>query len=166
MWNYNSEYNRWNMSFDNMIDNDYQFYLQELSLVRFYSKALSGATYLPINDLNNIYDVLSSRKSKNWYIGIDGSQYTNTLIPSFNAESINATNSVDYYDKFLGEYGLSLKTLFTPKRLIDDAHKNYEEVDVASTTEIFGLELSIGDLFIDGVKLKEGHRVLQLNMNF
>ena len=163
MWNYNSEYNRWNMSFDNMIDNDYQFYLQELSLVRFYSKALSGATYLPINDLNNIYDVLSSRKSKNWYIGIDGSQYTNTLIPSFNAESINATNSVDYYDKFLGEYGLSLKTLFTPKRLIDDAHKNYEEVDVASTTEIFGLELSIGDLFIDGVKLKEGHRVLAKN---
>ena len=98
MWEYNSEYNKWNMSIDNMIDDDYQFYLQELSLVRFYSKALSGATYLPVSNFNNIYDVLGSYKARNWYIGIDGSDYTNTLIPSFNAESINATTSVDYYD--------------------------------------------------------------------
>jgi hypothetical protein len=87
MWEYNSEYNKWNMSIDNMIDDDYQFYLQELSLVRFYSKALSGATYLPVNNFNNIYDVLGSYKARNWYIGIDGSEYTNTLIPSFNSSN-------------------------------------------------------------------------------
>ena len=160
MWEYNSEYNKWNMSIDNMIDDDYQFYLQELSLVRFYSKALSGATYLPVSNFNNIYDVLGSYKARNWYIGVDGSEYTNTLIPSFNAESINATTSVDYYDKFLGEYGLSLKTLFTPKRLIDDAVKNYNEVDVATTVEVTGIGANIKDLSIDGVLLKEGHRVL------
>ena len=155
MWEYNSEYNKWNMSIDNMIDDDYQFYLQELSLVRFYSKALSGATYLPVSNFNNIYDVLGSYKARNWYIGIDGSDYTNTLIPSFNAESINATTSVDYYDKFLGEYGLSLKTLFTPKRLIDDAVKNYNEVDVATTVEVTGIGANIEGLSIDGVLLKE-----------
>ena len=75
MWEYNSEYNKWNMSIDNMIDDDYQFYLQELSLVRFYSKALSGATYLPVSNFNNIYDVLGSYKARNWYIGVDGSEY-------------------------------------------------------------------------------------------
>lgn len=160
MWNYNSEYNKWNMSTDNMIDDDYQFYLQELSLVRFYSKALSGATYMPINNFDNIYDVIGNRKSRNWYISIDGSQYTNTLIPSVNAEPINGTSSVNYYERFLGEYGLSLKTLFTPRRLMDDAQKNYNEVDVASTGEVFGIGSKIDNLIIDGVLVKEGHRVL------
>lgn len=160
MWNYNSEYNKWNMAIDNMIDDDYQFYLQELSLVRFYSKALSGATYLPINNFDNIYDVIGSRKSRNWYISIDGSQYTNTLIPSVNAEPINGTSSVNYYGRFLSEYGLSLKTLFTPRRLMDDAQKNYNEVDIASTGEVFGIGSKIDNLVIDGVLVKEGHRVL------
>lgn len=148
------------MSSDNLLDDDYQFFLQELSLVRFYSKALSGATYLPINNFNDIYDVLGARKPKSWYISIDGSQYTNTLIPSNNAEAINATSSVNYYDRFLSEYGLSLKTLFTPKRLIDDSIRNYNEVDVASTTEITGIGGSVNGLIIDGVTLKEGHKVL------
>lgn len=161
MWEYNSEYNRWNMSSDNLIDDDYQFYLQELSLVRFYSKALSGATYLPINNFNNIYDVLGAHTPRSWYISIDGSQYTNTLIPAFNAEPINATTSVEYYDKYLGEYGLSLKTLFTPRRLIDDSIKNYNQVDIASTIEITDLDSRLEDNFtIDGVLVLEGHRIL------
>ena len=40
---------------------------------------------------------------------------------------------MDFYDKYLPEYGLTLKNLFTPTRLIKDSLNNYIYVDVATT---------------------------------
>jgi hypothetical protein len=160
MWIYNSDYNRWISSEDRLSIDNFEFLKQELSSYRLYSKCLSGATYLPINDFNNIYDILGSYQPRNWYVSILGSQYTNTLIPQKNASPINLTNSDDYYIKYNSEYGLTLKNLFTPDKLIKDSVKNYIYVDVASTNQIDDILDNIPNRTIDGIRLKEGQRIL------
>jgi hypothetical protein len=167
MWTYNENYNPtdsssriWNQNDDTLGKEDFDFYKQELKSVRFYSKCLSGATYLATNSLDDIYNILNINNYKNWYIGSDGSQYSISLIPTEYAESITPENSNDYYNKYLSEYGMTLKNLFTPKRLIDDSIKNFIYVDVATNEFIEDIESDKIGLTIDGVKLKEGHRIL------
>ena len=162
MWIFDNDYNKWISTDDKLSKDSFDYYKEELSSVRFYSKCLSGATYLPVNDLNNIYDVLGNYKARNWYIGVNGSPYTNTLIPYKNATEINATSSYDYYTKYLGEYGLTLKSLFTSKRLIDDSI-NYIYVDVATTEQLYNIGQKVDNFTIDGVRLTEGSLVLVKN---
>lgn len=160
MWTYNSDFKSWESPIDTLKTEDYDLLKQELSSVRFYSKCLSGATYLPVYQLQNIYDILVSYRPRNWYITTAASVYSNTGIPAEYAAPIYATNSYDYYTKYLGEYGLTLKNLFTPQRLIKDGIKNYISVDVASTEQILDLSLAKDNRVIDGVRLVNGHRVL------
>jgi hypothetical protein len=158
MWVFDSEYGKWIPNDDKLTKENYDFYLKELSDVRFYAKCLSGAVYSPLNNLNDIYDVLGKYEPISWYIGTNGSPYTNTLIPSKFPKEISATTSFDYYNKFNEEYGLTLKTLFTPKRLMDDT-VNYIYVDLATTEQI----ITTGDLknlVIDGITVQDGHRIL------
>ena len=162
MWTYNSTYNKWSLSDDKISKSDFDYLKQELSATRFYSKCLSGATYLPINGTEDVYDILGSYKSRNWYISTDstfGSQYSVTTVPSQHASPIDSNTSFDYYTKYLSEYGLTLKNLFTPNRLIKDSLNNYNYVDVA-TTDILDLSLTYTNLTIDGVRVKEGHKIL------
>ena len=160
MWVYNSDYNKWSSSDDSLLKDNYDFLKQELSSVRFYSKCLSGATYLPMNSLDNIYDILGEYEPRNWYIGLIGSPYSNSLIPPQHATEIIESSSYDYYNKYLTEYGLTLKNLFTPDRLIKDSIKNYIYVDVATTEQLFDLYQPVINRVIDGFRLKDGHRVL------
>ena len=160
MWVYNNDYKKWEATGDKLLLTDYELLKQELSSVRFYSKCLSGATYLPVHTLDNIYDILGEYKPRNWYISTNGSPYSNTGIPAEHAEPIFATTSYDYYTKYLTEYGLTLKNLFTPERLIKDANKNYILVDLATTESLADLPVSNDNRIIDGVRLLEGHRVL------
>jgi hypothetical protein len=160
MWIFDSDNNKWIASDDRLKLENFEFLKQELSAVRFYSKCLSGTTYLPVNDLNDIYDILGTYQPRNWYISVLGSQYSNTLIPSKNPSPITSTNSSDYYTKYISEYGLTLKNLFTPDRLIKDSIKNYIYVDVASNSQIDDLMDVFTNRIIDGVRLKNGHRVL------
>ena len=160
MWVYNSDYSKWEASDDKLLLSDYELLKQELSSVRFYSKCLSGATYLPVKDLSNIYDILGDFQPRNWYLSINGSQYSNTAIPAEHPQPIFATTSYDYYTRYLGEYGLTLKNLFTPNRLIKDSIKNYLEVDVATTEQLNDLTLVNVNRVIDGIKIKDGQRIL------
>jgi hypothetical protein len=163
MWTFDSNYNKWILNSDKLSISDFDYTKQELYAVRFYSKCLSGATYLPVNDLNDIYDILGDYQPRNWYVGILGSQYSNSLIPSKSPSPIDADTSSDFYDKYLPEYGLTLKNLFTPTRLIKDSLNNYIYVDVATTDIItnFGtFDTGTINLTIDGIRLKEGHKVL------
>lgn len=160
MWEYNSDYKKWSMDRDQLVQNDYDYLKQELSSVRFYSKCLSGATYLPMNDTNNIYDILGEYEPRNWYVGLLGSQYSNTLIPPKNAIEITPNSSYDYYQKYLPEYGLTLKNLFTPDRLIKDSINNYIYVDIATNSKINDITQPVEERIIDGVRVKIGHRIL------
>ena len=160
MWVFDNEYSKWISNDDKLLKDNFDFYKQELSSVRFYSKSLSGATFMPINNLDDIYDILGSYKPRNWYVGINGSEYTNTLIPSKNATEINGTSSDDYYNKYITEEGLTLKTMFTPKSLINDSVNTNIYDDAATTGELNNIGPILDNYYIDGVKLIEGHKVL------
>jgi hypothetical protein len=164
MWIYNDDYKKWeSKKSDSISKYDFDLLKQELRSTRLYSRCLSGATYLPINNMNNIYDVLDNYKKTNWYISPDptnGSIYSSSIMPldpmPINKDSIN-----DYF-KYRSEYGLTLKNLFTPYKLIKDSSKNYYEVDLATTGQLDLNDLPT-DLKIDGVKVLNGHKVLVKN---
>jgi hypothetical protein len=164
MWKYNSDYNKWFANDDSISKNDFDYLKQELKATRYYSRILSGATYLPVNDLTNIYDILGDYQARDWYISADptnGSPYSVTSIPPQHATPIDKGTYNDY-SKYLTEYGLTLKNLFTPYRLIKDASKNFYYVDVA-TTEQIDLTTITKNYVIDNVLLVNGHRVLIKN---
>ncbi len=159
MWTYNSNFGKWSSSSDSLSKSSFDLLKQELSATRFYSRILSGATFIPVNDLNNIYDILGEWKPRNWYVNSFGSQYSETMSPTKNAIGIDTQNSYDYYTKFISEYGLTLKTLFTADRLIKDSISNYYHVDLATTEQINILQAS-NAIIIDGVLLRNGHKIL------
>ena len=121
MWVYNSNFGKWSASEDSVSKTSFDILKQELSATRFYSRILSGATFIPVNDLDNIYDILGEWEPRNWFVNSFGSKYSETMSPTKNSLGIIKENSYDYYTKFIAEYGLTLKTLFTPDRLIKDS---------------------------------------------
>lgn len=163
MWVFDKDFNKWTSSEDKLEAKDFNYLKQELSSTRLYSKCLSGSTYLPINNLDNIYDILGEYEPRNWYIRPDGSQYTNTTIPKTFNKPINKDTSYEYYEKYISEYGLTLKNLFTPDRLIKDSINNYIYVDLATTEQIDNINAINLELYIDGIKAINGHRILLKN---
>ena len=133
MWIYNSNFGKWSSSSDTLSKNSFDLLKQELSATRFYSRVLSGATFLPINNLDDIYDILGEWEPRSWYVSTGGSIYSETMVPPKFARPINSDTSYEYYTKFIAEYGLTLKNLFTADRLIKDSVKkkltifNYSE---------------------------------------
>ena len=160
MWIFNTDYNKWITNNDLISKSNFDYLKQELNLTRFYSKCLSGATYLPVNRLDNIYDILGEYEPRNWFIGLDGSQYSSAVLPSTPRTPINQVSEFEYYQKYVSEYGLTLKNLFTPDRLIKDSIKNYIYVDIATIGPIVNINEVFTNLTIDGVRLVNGHRLL------
>jgi len=164
MWKFDTINNKWVYTTDSISTTNFDYLKQSLESVNLYSKYLSSATYYPVNDLNNIYDILQSRTPMNWVV-------PGNVFPNEFPRVISPSTSNEYYNKFLPEYGLSLKNKFTPNRIIDDAFNNFTYVDVATTYDpsISGSSSNVSlqnigalstGLIIDGVTLKEGHRVL------
>lgn len=167
MWTYNNDYQKWIAQNDSLTKDDFDYLKQELKSTRLYSRCLSGATYVSVSDLSDIYDILGDYQSRTWYVSANpsnGSLYSYTSIPSQHASPIDKQSSTDYYTKYVKEYGLTLKNLFTPYRLIKDTSKNFYYVDVA-TTDVIDLALITKETIIDGIKLKNGHRVLVKNQS-
>lgn len=161
MWVYDSDYRKWGLKRDSLRKDDYEYLKQELISTRLYSSFLSGSTYVPVNDVENLYDILGRWTPRNWYVSSNDSVYSSTTAPSKFAKPIDLDSSYEYYTKFISEYGLTLKNLFTPRRLVRDSQKNYIEVDVSTTgSEPINLQESYTSLEIDGVKIKKGHRIL------
>lgn len=164
MWVVNKDTNKWVETVDDNSVIDFESYKQELESIRFYQKCLSGSTYVTTGDTNNIYDILEEYEPRSYRYGpsyspyvVPGNQYPNDILLG----SVSGTfSSKNFQDKFLSEYGLTLKNLFTPERLIKDQNKNLLYVDVATTEPISNIGQYSPNLSIDGVRLKEGHRVL------
>jgi len=163
MWTKNIDNGVWYKKVDALEKDKYDSLKQAIEATRLYSIYLSGSTYVPINSLTNIYDIINGdRENYNWYIGLSGSNYSVSDTP-LSGKSIDSTTKDEYYDKYAYDYGLTLKNKFTPLKLINDVINNYLEVDVATTVELVGLGSYNPGLVIDGVLLKEGHRVLVKN---
>jgi subtilisin-like proprotein convertase family protein len=162
MWVYNSDNNKWGLKSDIMSRSDFEYQKQELKATRFYSKFLSGATYVPVSDTQDIYDILGKWRPKSWFVSSLGSVHSETAAPTKFATPIDTNTAFDYYTRFNYEYGLTLKNLFTPKRIIRDSLKNIVEVDVA-TVDVINVNSNYASLSIDGVTLTTGNRILVKN---
>lgn len=156
MWVRNIDTGRWSLQSESLSKSVYDAYKQDLEKTRLYSYYLSGSSYLPINNLSNIYDVLGNKNLQSWYVN---NSYTPFYIPVNNPSILTATSS-DEYSKFTYEYGLTLKNSFTPNKIINNSIKNYSYVDVATTTEISNIGDVVINLVIDGITLVNGQKVL------
>ena len=166
MWTRNTDTGKWFNQIDALSKDSYDSLKQDLQSVRLYSKCLSGSTYLPINNLNNIYDTLSIDRVGYYITGLGGypnPAYSSFTIPPITPIALNSSNSNEFYNKYLKEDAFTLKNLFTPTRLINDQLNNYLYVDVITTDVILNIGQTNVNLIIDGVKVIEGHRVLIKN---
>lgn len=159
MWTKNVDNNRWYKKLDILEKDEYDSLKQEIEKTRLYSACLSGSTYVSVNNLNDIYDIIKIRNNYNWCIGTASSPYSIGPIPS-DYKVIDNSTFQEYYNKYTFEYGMTLKNKFTPIKLINDVIDNYYEVDVATTEALDGIGNYQPGLIIDGIILKDGHRVL------
>ena len=159
MWSKNNDLNRWFRKVDVLDKDMYDSLRQDIEKTRLYSACLSGSTYVSVNNLNNIYDIIKNRENYNWSINLSSSPYSVGPTPP-DYKTIDNNTFDEFYNKYIYEYGLTLKNKFTPIKLINDVIDNYYEVDVATTAALEGIGSYQPGLVIDGVILKEGHKVL------
>ena len=154
MWIYNTVTEKWERQTDTLSKDNYDSLKVDLEKVKLYSRALSGATYLPISNIDNIYAPLSYKDNNTWYIDPASSIYnTTTGLPS-NGNPINK-DTISTYEEYKYENGFTLKNSFTPEKSIEVL--NYISVDIATTTEI---DVNAVLYTLDGITLTEGQTVL------
>lgn len=154
MWVQNSDTGKWGRDSEKLNKDIYNVLRQELDKMRFYSKCFDGTSYLPINNLDDIYDKIKFVDGKSWYHGV--STYS---VPASGDIPITPSTQ-EAYDEYLLEDGMTIKNLFTDEKVINNSIDNYLEVDLISTEELNDLTGEKKGLFIDGIRVKEGHRVL------
>ena len=160
MWEYSSVNDNWEKRVEKLDKRVYNYLRQEIEDVRFYSKCLDGISYIAVPELNNLYDVLNYKTNDTFKINSDYSaNYDDTDITGGIAIGSGDLSDQGSHFRYNQEYGYTMKNLFTPKRLTDDS-TNYLTVDIATVDPInFGKSY----IEIDGVTLKEGHRILVKN---
>jgi hypothetical protein len=162
MWIVNKDTNKWIQKQDSLNVDDFESLKQDLSSLRFYQKVLSGTTYVSTDNEDDIYDIVNHYDERTYNYTSLFSPYVTPYFNSIpNQVQISSTASqIEFLEKFIPEYGLTLKNLFTPDRLIKDQLKNLLYVDIATTDILLNLNDFIPNFIIDGITLIEGHRVL------
>ena len=162
MWIRNQDTSLWTPKVDTLSTSSFDLLKQDLKSLRFYQKVLSGALFSQVTNINNIYDVLTRQIPKTYYYNNQFSQYVKPYLGSVAEPAlISSTSSqFNFLNEHLLEYGQTLKTLFTPKRLISDQIQNLHYVDIATSDRIEDLTIVDKTLTIDGIRLKNGHRIL------
>lgn len=176
-WSRNVDTGKWTPLMDSLKKTDFDALKEDFKSYRFYQKCLSGSTYVGVNSsdvgsnqksrIENVYDILNLSNSVQSYyydnIGLNPLNYIQPYsgVLPLNPSVISTTGSLDSFsNKILPDYNFTLKNLFTPERLISDQKENIFYVDVATIENIEDLSVSFTGLVLDGVTLKEGHRVL------
>jgi hypothetical protein len=67
MWIINNDTKKWTSNTDKLPISDFQALKQDLKSLRFYQRVLSGATFVRIDDTNDIYNILNYQ-NKSTYI--------------------------------------------------------------------------------------------------
>ena len=176
-WSRNIDTGKWSAAADILKKTDFDALKQEFKSYRFYQKCLSGSTYVGVSSLvvgpenratlENVYDILNLQNAQNSYyfdsIGSNPLTYIQPfsgILPN-NPSLISTTSSLySLTDKVFSDYNLTLKNLFTPERLIKDQKENLFYVDLATTERLDDLNIDLTGLILDGVFVKEGHRIL------
>ena len=174
-WIRNVDNGQWTPGSDVLQVSDFDAFVQDVQSYRFYQKCLSGSTYVGVesvatgttasSEINNLYGILNLTNTPySYYFQNYGDlPYLQTFtgsIPQY-PNAITSTSSLsNYMGKVLPDYNFTLKNLFTPDRLISDQIDNLYYVDIASTKIIGNITGNQAGLIIDGVTVKEGHRIL------
>ena len=174
-WSRNVDTGKWTAANDVLQKTDFDALVQDVKSYRFYQKCLSGSTYVGVDSvikgssasssIENIYDILNQPTTPNSYYFNNTLPYLQSLPLSLtfsqNPSFISSTTSLSQWtDKVLPDYNMTLKNLFTPERLINDQKENVFYVDLASTKPLTTLTGDLTGLVIDGVNVKENHRIL------
>ena len=103
MWILNNDNNKWTSNGESLKTSDFNLLKQDLKSLRFYQRVLSGATFIRMDDVNNIYDVITRKSPKTYNYTQGLSQYvTPYFIPQENQEDIISTFSqYEYENKYL-----------------------------------------------------------------
>lgn len=171
-WYRNTDTGKWSPQADKRSKTDFDSYKESFESVRFYQRCLSGSTYVGVHSsifgatdsasMSNIYDILGYYNPVTYYHNAP-LQYIEPFtspIPD-DPEAITTTASLtEYLTKVESEYNFTLKNLYSPQRLIDDQKQNLYYVDAVTTDQIKDITIQFEDLVIDGIRLREGHRVL------
>ncbi len=166
MWVPNNDTYKWSEREDKNSVQDFESYKQDLKSVRFYQKCLSGSTYVAVNNLENIYDILDEQDPRTYYYDSGFSGYVDSGSPTgsfqigINGATSGTYSQYEFLNKEIAEYGMTLKNLFTPNRLISDQISNLFYVDVATDGPVSNIGQFTQNLIIDDIRLKEGHRIL------
>lgn len=160
MWTRNLDTGKWSLQIDQLPKDYYDGLKQDIESVKLYSKCLSGAVYISIDNFDNIYNTLSIDELGYWVDNFYASINKPQRGPQIN---LNGNNSEKFYSKYLKENAFTIKNLFTPTKLINTEISNFITADVATTDEIFDLTGFNPVLTIDGVRIIEGHKVLVKN---
>jgi hypothetical protein len=174
-WNLNIDLGKWTKKSDTLRKSDFDSLMQDFESFRFYQKCLSGSTYTSVNSfisgdlknssVENIYDILDLSKNSYFYnfSGQNPIQYLEPFglpFPESFKQISNLELAKNFQTKIISEYNWTLKTLFTPERLIKEKKKNQYYVDLATTESIQNLDSYLPGLIIDGNVVKEGQRIL------
>ena len=108
MWIYNTVTEKWERQTDTLSKDNYDSLKVDLEKVKLYSRALSGANYLPISNIDNIYESLSYKDTSTWYIDPASSIYNATTGLPLNGNPINK-DTISTYEKYKYENGFTLK---------------------------------------------------------
>ena len=152
-WNWirNIDTNQWTPNSDSLNKSDFDVLVQDTEQLAYYQKCLSGSTYVSVQSqiigsnsvqINDVYEVLSHYTASSYYFDSIGLTYCQPFSGTLPEDPvvISSTSSLyNYLYKIVPDYNLTLKNLFTPKRLIDDQDVNVFYVDIASTTSFSNL---------------------------
>lgn len=169
----NTENGVWINKSDTLSISDFESIKKEMKSYRFYQKCLSGSTYVSVDSkilgnrdkssINDIYEVLSYTSSSYYYdyIGVDPINYIvpfSGVIPQNYSVIKSKQDIYNFIDKSSSVYNKTLKNLFTPDRIIKESKDNLFYVDLVTNRVIDFNQIS--NLSIDGVIVKEGHKIL------
>ena len=125
----NTDTGKWFNQTDTLSKDVYDNLKQDFEKTRLYSKCLSGATFLPIDGFENIYNTFDIKKI-GYYVN---ESYTYFNVPQWGEQlPLNRSNSNDFYNKYLKENAFTIKNLFTPNKLIKDQLDNHLLVEHSS----------------------------------
>ncbi len=158
MWQQNPDNSEWVKVQDTLTRTNFDFLKQEMESTRLYQVCLSGSSFLTIKGLQNIYDVLGYSQSYNWIISTQSSSYSSVYSASYS--KVISPDTKDEYNKFLKDLGFTLKTKFTPAKILKDSTFNFKQVDLTTTTGITGIGSLQTGLIISDRVVKEGQTVL------
>lgn len=164
MWIKDTDTGKWYIQKDSLDKSLFNSEKEPMVNTRMYSYFLNGSIYYNTNNYSNIYSVLDYSKSSEWLISSQSSTYslpvsTSTSEFKYIVGTDSQSSGFEYYNKYLGEYGQTIKTKFTPHKAIDDLLSNFIEVDLV-TTEPIVISEKKDDMVIDGIRVINGHKVL------